>query len=65
MVLIGGLGTQRMLPRDTPEEVTAETRRLCQQMGAGGGYILGPAKPLMPDVPTKNAVAFIEAALDQ
>jgi uroporphyrinogen decarboxylase len=65
MVLIGGLGTQQMLPRGTPDEVAAETRRLCDEMGAGGGYILGPAKPLMPDVPTENAVAFIEATLDQ
>jgi len=65
MVLIGGLGTQQTLPRGTPEEVAAETRRLCREMGAGGGYILGPAKPLMPDVPTENAVAFIEATLNQ
>ena len=65
MVLIGGLGTQQMLPRGTPDEVAAETRRLCDKMGAGGGYILGPAKPLMSDVPTENAVAFIEATLDQ
>ena len=65
MVLIGGLGAQQMLPHGSPEEVAAETRKLCREMGAGGGYILGPAKPLLPDVPTENAVAFIEAALDQ
>ena len=65
MVLIGGMGTQQMLPKGAPAEVAAETRRLCREMGAGGGYILSPAKPLMPDVPTANAVAFIEAALDQ
>jgi len=65
MVLIGGMGTQQMLPMGTPEEITAETHRLCEEMGAGGGYMLGPAKPVMPDVPTENAVAFIEAALAQ
>jgi len=65
MVLIGGMGTQRMLPRGAPEEIRAETKKMCHQMGAGGGYILGPAKPLMPDVPTENAVAFIEAVLNQ
>jgi hypothetical protein len=29
-------------------------------MGKGGGYILAPAKPLMQEVPTANAVAVIE-----
>jgi len=65
MALVGGLGTQSVLPRGTPDEVRAETRRLLREMGKGGGYILAPAKPLMEDVPTENAVAFIETALDQ
>ncbi len=65
MVLVGGMGTQQMLPMSTPDEITAEVKRMCSEMGAGGGYILGPAKPLMADVPTENAVAFIEAVLIQ
>ena len=65
MVLIGGMGTQSTLPHGTPQEVIAETKKLLRELGAGGGYILGPAKPLMPDVPTENAVAFIETVLEQ
>jgi uroporphyrinogen decarboxylase len=65
MVLIGGLGTQRMLPFGTPEEIEAETRRLKRELGAGGGFVLGPAKPLMADVPVENAKAFIRAAVGQ
>jgi uroporphyrinogen decarboxylase len=65
MVLIGGLGTQQMLPFGTPEKVGAETRRLMRELGAGGGYVLSPAKPLMADVPTANALAFIRAAVEQ
>jgi len=65
MVLIGGMGTQQMLPKGKPEEISAQTQRLCRELGAGGGYVLGPAKPVMADVPTENAVAFIEAALNQ
>ena len=30
------------------------------RLGKGGGYILAPAKPLMEDVPTENAIAVIE-----
>jgi len=65
MVLIGGMGTQWTLPFGSPDDVRRETLKLVNEMGRGGGYVLGPAKPLMEDVPLKNAVAFIETALLQ
>ena len=55
-------------PQDDPsfvDEVRAETKKLIREMGRGGGYILAPAKPVMPDVPTENAAAFLEAVLEQ
>jgi uroporphyrinogen decarboxylase len=58
--LWGGLGTQQMLPFGSPRDVRDEIRRLIEELGRGGGYILAPAKPLMADVPTENAVAVIE-----
>lgn len=61
----GGLGSQSVLPFGTPEAVRAEVRRLCQEMGRGGGYILAPAKSLQEDTPTENAAAMVEAFLDQ
>jgi len=33
-------------------------------MGRGGGYILGPAKPLQPETSTENAAAAVEAFLE-
>ncbi|MFH1005939.1 MAG: uroporphyrinogen decarboxylase family protein [Candidatus Latescibacterota bacterium] len=65
MVLIGGMGTQSTLPFGSPEEVRGETRKLIEEMGRGGGYVVGPAKPVMEDVPLENAVAFIETAVSQ
>jgi uroporphyrinogen decarboxylase len=59
--LWGGLGTQRLLPFGTPDEIRAEVARLRRELGGGGGYILAPAKPIMPEVPTENAVAAVEA----
>jgi uroporphyrinogen decarboxylase len=59
--LWGGLGTQQMIPFGTPQQIRQEVRRLRQELGAGGGYILAPAKPLLPEVPTENAVAVLEA----
>jgi uroporphyrinogen decarboxylase len=59
--LWGGLGTQRLLPFGTPDEIRGEVVRLRRELGRGGGYILAPAKPLLPEVPTENAVAVVEA----
>ncbi|MGD8240616.1 MAG: uroporphyrinogen decarboxylase family protein [Armatimonadota bacterium] len=61
----GGIGTQELLPRGTPEQITAEVERLCEEIGAGGGFILGTTKPILPDVPTENAVACFEAIVGQ
>ena len=58
--LWGGLGTQQLLPFGSPDDVRGEIRRLIGEMGAGGGYILASAKPLMQEVPTENAIAVIE-----
>jgi uroporphyrinogen decarboxylase len=58
--LWGGLGTQHVLPFGSPQEVRDEIRHLIEELGGGGGYILAPAKPLMEDIPTANAVAVIE-----
>lgn len=57
----GGLGSQSTIPFGTPQEIRAEVRQLCREMGRGGGYILAPAKSLQPETPTENAVAVIEA----
>jgi len=61
----GGLGTQRMTPFGTPDEIRGEVRRLTAEMARGGGYVLAPAKGLQPETPTENAVAVIEAFTNQ
>lgn len=53
----GGLDMQNLLPKATPAEVEAETRRYCEVLGAGGGYIIGPAHLFQPDVPPENILA--------
>ena len=61
----GGLGSQNMIPFGTPSEIQNEVRRLCQEMGMGGGYILGPAKEIQPETPNKNIAAVVEAFIEQ
>ncbi len=65
MALIGGMGVQHTLPFGTVDEVRAATRKLKREMYHGGGYILGPAKPVMDEVPVENAIAFIEEAIGE
>jgi uroporphyrinogen decarboxylase len=61
--LHGGICTQYLLPKGTPEEVREEVRRRLDILGAGGGYILAPCHVLQTDVPTENILAMSETAL--
>jgi uroporphyrinogen decarboxylase len=61
----GGIGIQELLPHGTPQQVEAEVRRLIREIGADGGYILGPAHAVMADTPVENIMALIETIQDQ
>jgi uroporphyrinogen decarboxylase len=65
ITLCGGVGTQHLLPFGTPGEIRAEVRRLCREVGRGGGFILQPAKALREETPTANAVAAFESFVEQ
>jgi len=62
--LHGGICTQYLLPRGTPDEVRAEVRRRLEILGHGGGYILAPCHVLQTDVPTENILAMSGAGLE-
>jgi len=59
--LHGGICTQHLLPRGTPDEIRREVRRRLRIMGSGGGYILAPCHVLQMDVPTENILAMSDA----
>ncbi len=58
----GGIGTQRVLPYGTPDEVRAEARRVRDLLGRDGGYVLSPSQALQGDVPVENIEALLEVA---
>jgi uroporphyrinogen decarboxylase len=64
LTLCGGVRTQDRLPRGSPEEVRQEVRKLKQQLGRDGGYILEPGITLQADVPLENLVAMIDEAIN-
>jgi uroporphyrinogen decarboxylase len=63
LTLCGGVSTQTLLPYGTPDEVRAEVKELKTQLGADGGYILGPGITLQADIPVENLVALIDEAM--
>jgi uroporphyrinogen decarboxylase len=65
LCLMGGISTQHTLHQGTPADVTREVRACLKDMAAGGGYVMAPAKAILPGVPVENAVALIEAFLKQ
>lgn len=61
----GCLGSQSIIPFGTPEQIKHEVRRLREEMGRDGGFILAPAKALQPETPLANALALLEAFTEE
>jgi uroporphyrinogen decarboxylase len=61
----GCLGSQSTIQFSSPQGIAVEVQRLCAEMGAGGGYILAPAKSLQPGTPVENAAAVVQAFTEQ
>jgi uroporphyrinogen decarboxylase len=59
----GAINTQKILPFGTPEEVAAETRRIIDILGKGGGYVLNSVHNIQGEVPPENIVAMYETGL--
>ena len=57
----GGIDIQGVLPRGTPDEVAEHVRSRAEILGEGGGYIFGTAHNILPDTPTENILALVEA----
>lgn len=60
LVFWGGISTQELLPKASPQDVKEEMRRIVDFMNVDGGYILSPSHEVQRDVPVENILAFIE-----
>ncbi len=60
----GAIDTQKLLPFATADEVRAETGRIIEVLGKGGGYVLNSVHNIQSEVPPENVVAMFEAGLD-
>lgn len=57
---LGGMSVQQLLPFGTPQAVRDETRRLMDEIGRGGGFVIAPSHDMGGDIPLENMVAFID-----
>ncbi len=62
LTFCGGLNTQQLLPFGKPTEIRDTVKRLKDEMGKDGGYVLEPGITIQADVPLQNVVAMIEEA---
>ena len=56
----GGVDTQHVLPRGTPDEVKADVRKRIEALAPGGGTIFGAIHNILGDVPPENILAMWE-----
>jgi len=57
----GGVDTQQVLPRGTPQQVKDEVRRRVQDFAPGGGFVFAAVHNIQADVPPENIMAMWEA----
>lgn len=57
----GGIDTQHVLPRGTPEEVREEVKLRIRQFGPGGGFVAAAVHNMQPDIPPENVLAMSKA----
>jgi uroporphyrinogen decarboxylase len=62
LTFYGGVSIQKLLPFGTPAQIRGEVRRLIDQVGKDGGFIIAPSHEMPGDIPLENLLAFIEAA---
>jgi uroporphyrinogen decarboxylase len=65
LTFYGGVSVQQLLPFGAPQQVRDEVRRLMDDIGRGGGFIIAPSHDMPSDVPLENMLAFIETVRAQ
>ena len=58
----GAISTQDVLPHGSVADVEAEVERRIEELGRGGGFVLGAVHNLQPDVPLENLLAMFRHA---
>jgi uroporphyrinogen decarboxylase len=65
LAFYGGVSIQQLLPFGTPQQVRDQVRRLMDDLGPGGGFIIAPSHEMPGDIPLENMLALIETVRGQ
>lgn len=57
----GGIDIQNILPYGSPEEIRQHVKEIVNLLGSNGGYIFGTSHNILPETPTENILALINA----
>ena len=57
----GGVNTQSILNRATPQQVKDHVKHNIEIFSKGGGFVFNTVHNILPDVPPQNIVAMFEA----
>ncbi len=60
----GGVDAQHILPRGTPQEVSANVRQNLQALMPGGGYVFNNVHNIQGEVPAENILAMFDTAYE-
>jgi len=59
---LGGIDTQRVLPRGSTKDVEEEVKKRIRDPAPGGGYVLAQVHNIQPEVLIENIVTIYETA---
>jgi uroporphyrinogen decarboxylase len=62
MAFWGAMDSQNILPKGSADDVKQMVEERIEQMGEGGGYVLGAVHNIQPDVPVENILAMFQHA---
>ena len=57
----GGVDTQKILARGSPEEVKKDVQKNIDALAPGGGFVFATVHNIQSEVPPQNIVAMLEA----
>ncbi|BHH83501.1 uroporphyrinogen decarboxylase family protein [Desulforhopalus sp. 52FAK] len=58
----GGVDSVNILPKGSPADVKKTVEQLVEELGEGGGYVLGSVHNIQPDVPVENILTMFQHA---
>jgi len=61
-ILVGSVQARSVLPFGTERDVRREVKRCIDAVGRNGGFVLGAAGDIQPEVPEENILAMFESA---